>query len=83
MLTGLPAWVSQLLLFATPRPTQRDGFNALETGADVLVIAATGSGKSLVFQLPAIRGWVYDVAAGVLLPMVACVVVLFIALGES
>jgi len=62
---------------------QRAGIAGVASGRDVLVVAATGSGKSLIFLLPAIARWAEAIKLGEALPPVALLVVPYIGLAES
>jgi len=62
---------------------QRAGIAAVASGRDVLTVAATGSGKSLIFLLPAIARWAEAIELDKALPPVALLVVPYIGLAES
>ena len=64
-LESLPAeWLSILeSLGIQLRESQAAGLAACATGESFILVAATGSGKGLVMQLPAISGWIHGGSA--------------------
>lgn len=64
------------------RAHQTAALDVVAAGGDLMLVARTGGGKSLVFRLAAAAAWQPDVVDKVGLPSLTLVLVPFISLGE-
>ena len=78
----ISAW-RRLYPSGTLRPLQETALAIVETGQNLLLVARTGGGKSLVYLLAAAARWAAAVQAGAACPPIALVVVPLVALGEN